>query len=491
MDVWPMVKQIWTIARHTIVQAMRMRVVLIVIAFVAVLLLSMPFVLESDNTREGQCRMVITYSVWLIAFLLSVLTLFLPAAVLWAEIKGQQILLLDPKPMVLGRGTLLLGKWLGIMLINSVLLGAMMLMSFLLVVLVVGRQMPNEPDAAYDGFRTRMFLARDVARPEPPRNLSGRVEEAIKALKEKDLMPRNQSEEWVRNLLYERLLKGAWSVATASRQEWIIGGVPKDEGWLMVQFRHYGPPDRQRYDIPGRFVVNGDGQPVVRIPVLSPDGRRRDERDIWLQGRLVRRFRAGKPETFFVRSTVVREDNTVQIEYFNHDRNNVTAQFPYVGGIEILYPAASLGENFIRTGLVILCHLAFLAMVGIFASTFLGFPVAVLVSMTVYVVGLMRFLLFSEMLPKLFLFGTRNQPPWAEINKLDRLVRNTITGLFSVFPNLLPSGVVDALSNGQYIATMHIAATFFWIPLLRGGLLAFLAWAIFRRRQLAILSPNA
>ena len=46
-------------------------------------------------------------------------------------------------------------------------------------------------------------------------------------------------------------------------------------------------------------------------------------------------------------------------------------------------------------------------------------------------------------------------------------------------------------AGGQYIATMHIAATFFWIPLLRGGLLAFLAWAIFRRRQLAILSPNA
>ena len=116
MDFRAAVYQVWTIARHSLVQAFRMKIAVVLIVFMLIMVPSLPFLLQSDNTHEGLLRMLITYQIYLISFLLGVLTLFLSAITLNTEIKNQHIFLLDPKPVA--RGTLLLGKWCGVMLIN-------------------------------------------------------------------------------------------------------------------------------------------------------------------------------------------------------------------------------------------------------------------------------------------------------------------------------------------------------------------------------------
>ena len=144
------IKQIWTIARQSVLQAIRMKIVLILIAFLVVLVPALPLLLKSDNTHEGQIRMMITYSVYLTSFFLSVLTLFLSCVTLNIEIKHQHMFLLDPKPI--SRGTLLVGKWVGVMLINAVLLVAMLGVTYGLV-RYFGRQWP-EP-----GFKGEEYKA--------------------------------------------------------------------------------------------------------------------------------------------------------------------------------------------------------------------------------------------------------------------------------------------------------------------------------------------
>ena len=472
MGLWSVLKQVWTIARHSVIQALRMKIVLVVIAFLAVLLLAMPFLLKSDNTHGGQARMVITYSIYLISFLLSVLTLFLSVATLWTEIQGRQILLLDPKPM--SRATLLLGKWLGVMLINGALLATMLLIAYGLVVFYVGRRWRGEPQRAYESFKANVFEARRTVRPALPDGLAGRVDEIIEELKAKDLMPKTQSERYVRNTIRERLARGAWSVAPNTSQKWVLRGIPKFDGWLVVKFRHFSPTKKKEYYVRGGFIINESAQPVVRVTNPRTGA-----------------YRGGRPHTFAVTSRVVGDDGTVEIRYANYDEDRLTTLFPYVGGIEVMYPASGLLENFIRAGFVILCRLAFLAILGIFASTFLSFPVGVLLTLTVYIVGLLRFLLFSKMLPNLYLFGTSAQPPWANINRLDTFIRNTVGAFFMIFPNFSAYDVAPALSNGIFIETGAIFNAFFWLTFLRGGVLAFCAWLIFRRRQLAAFSPNA
>ena len=475
MDFRGILHQIWTVACHTILQAVRMKIVLVLVAFLIVLLLAMPYVLKGDNTHAGQARMVITYSVYLVSFVLSVMTLFLSVAALWNEIKGRQILILDPKPM--SRGVLLLGKWLGVMIINSVLLAAMLVVTYLLVVHFVGRQQPNEPDGQYTAFRAQVFEARRSMSPAFPDDLYEKVEKQIQEMQEKDLMPKEYSERWVRNQLIEMHKRGAWNVEPNGDQKWVIEGVPPFDGWLIVRFRHYAPTQKRQYAIWGRFVINESSQPVVAVPGDSPEGRP---------------FTGMSQHTFAITSDVVKDDK-VEIRYINCDggKENQSAMFPYQGGIEVLYPEAGLFENFVRGGVVILCKLAFLSIVGIFASTFVGFPVGVLLTITVYIVGLLRFLMFTKMLPSLYLFGTSAQPPWATINQLDTAVRNVIAYFFSIFPSFSSYDVVPLLASGTYVENGAMFTALIWLPLVRGGVLAVLAWLIFSRRQLAAFSPNA
>src|SRR5208283_4797287 len=101
----------------------------------------------------GQLRLVITYSVMLITFLLGVLTLFLSAITLNTEIKNQHIYLLDPKPI--SRGTLLLGKWCGVMLVNLILLTVMLGATYGFLK-YLGRRMKGESQQGYNLVRSEV-----------------------------------------------------------------------------------------------------------------------------------------------------------------------------------------------------------------------------------------------------------------------------------------------------------------------------------------------
>ncbi|MHC4807909.1 MAG: hypothetical protein ACYTBX_16850, partial [Planctomycetota bacterium] len=58
--------------------------------------------------------------------------------------------------------------------------------------------------------------------------------------------------------------------------------------------------------------------------------------------------------------------------------------FPLEDGLEVLYKADTFAGNFIRAVLLILFRLIFLACLGILASTFLSFPVAILLCLVLF-----------------------------------------------------------------------------------------------------------
>ena len=503
MDSARMLQQIRTIARHTILHALRMKIALVLVAFLVVLLVAMPYMLKSDQTHVGQAKIVLTYSSYLITFMLSVLTLLLSASSLWAEVKGRQILMLDTKPV--SRGTILLGKWVGIMLINCVLVAVMFLATYLLLIFWVGRPMPRELPRDYEVFKAKVFTARRSLSPQvDPSELMRRVNEVYSTYKEKGWLPQDRSEQWVRQQIQEQVGKEAWNVSANSARTWVIEGIPEFHGWLVINFRHFAPVKKQNYTIIGRFIFNQKGDTVVRIP----------------ESGMGQNFKGGKLHTFALTPKVV-EDGKITITYENRDPEGLPAQFPFVGGMQVQYPVMGVLEravsssqwltklvgksailtrfvetsgllsNFFRAGLILLWQLTFLSILGIFASTFLGFPVAVMGCTTVCVVGLLRVMLFSKMLPKLYLFGDAMRPPWAAINQADTLVRMGIAQFFSLFPSFTQYDTVPALASGIHINGFYVWDSFLWLVLVRGLILAFFAWLIFRRRELATFSPNA
>jgi hypothetical protein len=80
---------------------------------------------------------------------------------------------------------------------------------------------------------------------------------------------------------------------------------------------------------------------------------------------------------------VVPEDGRLAIAFVNVPQNQAPVIFP-LDGLEVLYKADNFGGNFVRATLLILFKLVFLACLGVMASTFLSFPVAVLFCLVLF-----------------------------------------------------------------------------------------------------------
>ncbi len=85
-----------------------------------------------------------------------------------------------------------------------------------------------------------------------------------------------------------------------------------------------------------------------------------------------------------VPANVVAEDGYLAVGFRNVPLNNTVVIFPPEDGLEVLYQADTFTGNFIRAVLLILFRLIFLACLGILASTFLSFPVAILLCLVIF-----------------------------------------------------------------------------------------------------------
>jgi len=447
-----------------------MKVAVVLIVFLMVMVLSLPLLLQTDNTHDGRLRMEITYSMFVISALLGVLTLFLSAITLNTEIKNQHIFLLDPKPV--SRSTLLLGKWCGVMLINLVLLVVMLGATYAWVEFL-GRQTKGESKEGHDVVEWEVLTARQVARPPLP-SLDKWVDAEVKNIQDNDEVPEGKSIQWVQKVVRERMSKAAWIVPTGGVMKWTVSGIPKYKGALVIRFRQYADAQLGNPVLHGKFTVNQGGQPSS-----------------WIEDS----FTLAKPHSFGVSSDVIKPDGTVDITYENlyeptmrGDAPSIRAEFPYEDGIQVLYPVATFGENLIRAGLVVFLRLAFIAIVGIWASTFLSFPVAVLLSLVIFMIGYGVDFIFTGLIGQMYVFGSSMVPPWMPLNTIDNALRNILTYFFTLFPNFNKFDVVPNLSDGMIISMATVFDCFLWLIVVRGGILALTGWVIFKRRELAASS---
>jgi hypothetical protein len=374
---------------------------------------------------------------------------------------------------------LLAGKWLGVMLIDVALLVAMLGTTYGLV-RYLGRQWKNEGPRDYESFRVQALTARRALKPPLPADLEERIQEEYRQLEANNQLPSHKTKEWVLKQIRGYAKQSAWLVPAGASEDWLVKGVPLDlasrEGWISIKIKHYGAGGNSTYEIPGEFVFNARGERPVSI---------------------LQRVLVASPREFAVPNWTVRPDaedpgvGVLQITYNNRDRQGVGALFPYEDGIQVLYPAATLGENFVRSGLVMLIQLGLIAMIGIFASTFLSFPVAVLFSMVVFAVGHMANFLVYDMLQDLYLFGSSMTAPDAPLNWGDEALRNVLKGFFSLFPNFSKHDVVPWIANGLLLPAGQIGWTFLMLGVVRGGALAVLGWYFFSRRELAALTSNS
>ena len=113
-------KKIMAIALISVRTAIRSRIVLCLIALLLMVIIGLPLTIKGDGTLGGRIQILLTYTLGVVMFILSMTTLWAGCAAISQEIAERQIHLIVAKPV--GRLQIWIGKWLGLLLLNAALL---------------------------------------------------------------------------------------------------------------------------------------------------------------------------------------------------------------------------------------------------------------------------------------------------------------------------------------------------------------------------------
>ncbi|MEX0776041.1 MAG: ABC transporter permease subunit [Phycisphaeraceae bacterium] len=474
------------VARTLVDEAIRMKVALVFIILLALILPLLPD-LQSRELLNYRIKTFLSWGIGATSLLLSLMTVFLACATISGEIANKQIYLSMSKPV--GRLQYLLGKWLGIVLLNLVLLAVAGAGIYTFARIL--QQQPAQDEFDRLAVDEQVLMARRVSVPVQDESLRAMLDEYVASLRQSDPERYGKPES-------PRPLTAA-EMSTIQKQ-------------MLAKWYTIPPRERRTYtfadlDDAPQYGVSVQFRFKPKASQSPPDGF--DEFVIYLNDRPYAPVRVAD-DTFHVRplpANQVRPDGTmaVGIENANPINRNATfpanLTFPPGDGLQVLYIVAGFETNLLRGLILIWLQLAFLAALGLLAGTFLGFAIACLFSLLVYIVGGA-----SAFLSEALRFYAANPPAdastwdqilwwpstiishvgqgqiWEAIKIVIKLAGNIIV---TVNPSIGDFSPVEKLSDGQHIPNNMLFDAAWQMGLVWTGLALLLGWLIFRRRELA------
>ena len=461
------------IASNTLKQAVRMKLALVFSLLLLILLPVMAFGVTGDGTLKGRLQTFVSYGISLVSLLLSLLTIFAAIHTTTSDITQRQVYTVLTKPI--RRREFLLGKFLGILTLNSVLL---VLFGGIIygVVMAAPRfyrdpvhHLPVSPAEAKE-LHDQFYTARARVLPTPIIVSEEEVQAAYDRLKNNQTLDQyfsGGSEGKIKERLRGVILSHKSSVIVGGRRLWefdnIRPGDPNEE--IFVRFKldvAATPPDEQIYAqwAAGDFRKASRGEETLLW--------QRDRKDP------VRTFRE-----FALPSEIIADDGYLGVAFYNVPQLNQTVVMFSDGknrdkaaeeqSFSVLYRAGTFTGNYLRGLLVLFFRLFFLAALAIWASTFLSFPVAVLLALVLFcTVSISGFILES------FTYMGKG---------LQQIYGGTIELIIQGLPQFDRYSPANYLVDGKLIdwAMVNWASwTLIWAMLLMG-----LALAIFHYKELA------
>lgn len=534
-------RNITAIARTTLAEGLRAR---IAFGFLLLILISVPsfyFTADGDGTIKGQVQMYMTYSLGFSSFVLALLTVIFSCRSLSNEIASRQIYSIIAKPVP--RWQILAGKWTGVMALN---VGVMIIVGILTyggVILILSdfkstlrQELTTEggitPEQA-DRFVTSLedVKGMGVAGADSPivtamKDATGRtrddVADILLRLPESTRVNLRRFDELRRQVLVSRAtlkvevdedeFQEAILAEYKRRQE--AGMIPetvstnavleqiRSEIWGRfcrvepLRFKVWtlkGPAPKQgeemitsiRYNVMTEAMMQAWRHPITG-QVLEKDTILCQ----WAIGAADDPDRAERTEAIPVETTkeiefpadAINKDGSIVIEFANIDPRSVSAAFDLPEALKVLYVVGSFETNLLQACLAALIPLASLATFGVFASTFLTFPVGSMILIFLYILSnSMGFVAESLAVAEEYYDPTLPQPLSFEIR---RMVVDILQWLLSLGDLTPLSHVMD----GEAIGWGALGLSFAKFVVLKGGLAMFIAVLVFRRRELAAVT---
>ncbi|HZW11525.1 MAG TPA: ABC transporter permease subunit [Phycisphaerales bacterium] len=490
-----------SIARVVLDEAVRMKISLVFIVILIIGLAALPNALDPDQPLRYRVQSFLSFSTGLSFWTIAVLVLLFSAATVAFDQRDKIIWQTMTKPV--SPWSYILGKWLGVSALSAVLLAVCASGIFLFVEYLRGQPALGEREAyvAAGGgedltedrwiLETQVLASRVMIENEPPftratPEFQSGAEQFIQSRQALD--PGFAADAGERAKITEELFKNALteyrSIEPGRSELFVFRGLePARERDALLTFRHRIDAGGNRPDefyvvsfefTNGTQLIQRMGPGFYHSATLWPSVVQNvTESDLAAEK---------EPER---RREMAELDGAVVVRVTNGDIrsrtvNGETITFP-PGGMELSYSVGSYRGNFLRAMLVLWGKLVFLAIVAVWASTFLSFPVASLVAFGVFLAaegsGYLRTSLES--------FATSDTQGNIKILSLIAAwVTQVVSGAFSLYGDLRPT---RRLVQGELIPVADLLAGF--VFLLAGSAVLYLGAAItLRRRELATYS---
>lgn len=476
--------QVLAVAHTVVKEASRTRLSLVFIVLLLLALPLLPLWLDPASPLRFRVQTFIARSMGLTFMVAACMTLFLSCATVAFEIRDRQIWQVMTKPV--NRLSYLLGKWLGVMAVNLIVLVVSGVSIFTFVQYLRSLPPPMQGEAGVmdamavdDEVLTARAAARPTYEPLSQEQIRQRVDELIK--NDPELSTKDEVPIALRQRL-EQDLKAVYSTgertipAGNSAKDYIfenLGAAKKLNATMTLRYRFHILRDDEHKTFAAGFVFNDDintRRRVEYVPTMA--------------------------HSFPIGPSLIRDDGTLKVAIVNlyqptTDQKGLGALNFEEADFEILYKVANFEGNFLRAVLVSWVKLAFLAAMGVCASTFLSFSVACLLSFTVFIAGMLGPFL-AESLEWFYPPESRDMD-WSNVGLViywlvhwvTRIIALCLTFLLSAFGEYRPT---NDLVEGKVIPWSAVLTGLVRIGLLWTGIAMVIGWLVLRKRQLAIYS---
>lgn len=424
----------------------------------------MPLLLQDDGTARGFTQILLTYTLAVITALLGFATLWLSCGTLARDIEDCQMQMVAVKPIA--RWQIWLGKWLGIVTLDAVLLA----LSGACVAGLLQWRAQRLPEAQQKILRSEVLVARASLREAAPDIESDTDRVLQQRLKDLQGTPVNVGK--VREEVRKQVKAMNEVVPPNMMRRWKIDlGVKryflKDER-LFLRVKFFAAQ------------TNATGTYLGLWEVGPPDTQRRFP--------LVQSLAANTFHEFAIPPGLFDDKGQLTIDFQN--RNNVALLFPLEEGLEVLYREGGFALNFARGLGIVLCWLALLASMGLAAASCLSFPVAAFLSGGMLIVGFSSGTLASAVETG-SVAGMNEETGEVGRSGLDVVLIPMFKGILKILTLVQDFSPIDALSTGRSITWGELGLAFVQIVLVLGGIIALAGIILFTRRELATAQGNS
>jgi hypothetical protein len=447
--------------------AFRFRLFLVVAVLLLAAVVGLPLLIKDDGTARGFTQILLTYTLSTISAFLGLSTLWLACGTLARDIEECQMQLVAVKPVA--RWQIWLGKWLGIVSLDAVLLG----LSGACVFGLLQWRATRLPAGEQQRLRSEVLVARGSIQPPS---------------QERDI------DEATDRLLKDRLQKNPVSQADLVEVRKQIREQAKAE------FQVVRPGYMKVWELDlGAAKNHIRGQPLqLRIKFNAADRNPSGTFEGWWMVGAPRKERPPAalppmslaPDTFHefeIPADLVDEKGILTVAFAN--RNDTALLFPLEDGMEVLYRQGGFALNYLRALGIIFCWMAVLAALGLASASFLSFPVAAFFSL-----GLLTLSLCSSTISNAVSEGTiggyNAEKGTADRTLVDPIVIPTFRVLLKIINLARGFAPIDSISSGRSIGWSDLALAMVQIVAVLGGTLAVIGITIFNRRELATAQGN-